>query len=334
MNHLKTGNAFYGQGSYKNYKFLGKELQETGFYDMGARFYMPDLGIFGQHDPLSAATLDPYGYAYNNPMFFSDPTGLYGAQVNKKGELPATSPGGADNPLDVGEVVLNAPIRAMASAIPSNCSYCYVGNGRKLVSQLNLPALRPISANINASNFNKYFPPVLHNGSAYMMNSMWDAAAIALTNNIEPDNELAVVTVAFAAILITRSPSFARAGGWLAYHEAPTLGHTLARHVAKTDADLISRLAIQRGITGASSFTSETVAETVISSTISTNRGAIKSWLNSGATTNLRLDYTGSTNIGRGILRRTGIVNDLTNARIVLKPKGNGSYFLLTAFPQ
>ncbi|WP_273005732.1 RHS repeat-associated core domain-containing protein [Chryseobacterium sp.] len=53
MNHLKTGNAFYGQGSYKNYKYNGKELQETGMYDYGARFYMPDLGRWGVVDPLA-----------------------------------------------------------------------------------------------------------------------------------------------------------------------------------------------------------------------------------------------------------------------------------------
>ncbi len=29
MNHLKSGNAFFGAGSYKNYKYNGKELQET-----------------------------------------------------------------------------------------------------------------------------------------------------------------------------------------------------------------------------------------------------------------------------------------------------------------
>jgi hypothetical protein len=41
MNHLKTGNAFFGNASYKNYKYNGKELQESGMYDYGARFYMP-----------------------------------------------------------------------------------------------------------------------------------------------------------------------------------------------------------------------------------------------------------------------------------------------------
>ena len=38
-------------GTNYNYKFLGQELQENGFYDLGARFYVPELGIFGHHDP-------------------------------------------------------------------------------------------------------------------------------------------------------------------------------------------------------------------------------------------------------------------------------------------
>ncbi|WP_054512387.1 DUF6443 domain-containing protein [Chryseobacterium sp. ERMR1:04] len=61
------------------YKFLGQELQEeTGWFDLNARFYMPDAVIFGQHDPLSEKTLQPYAYGYNNPIRFIDPMGTEG----------------------------------------------------------------------------------------------------------------------------------------------------------------------------------------------------------------------------------------------------------------
>ncbi|WP_284462628.1 DUF6443 domain-containing protein [Chryseobacterium sp.] len=78
MNHLKTGNAFFGVGSYKNYKYNGKELQETGMYDYGARMYMPDLGRWGVVDPRSQYTHETYSYVWNNPISFNDPTGMQG----------------------------------------------------------------------------------------------------------------------------------------------------------------------------------------------------------------------------------------------------------------
>ncbi|MDQ8142911.1 RHS repeat-associated core domain-containing protein [Chryseobacterium sp. CFS15] len=66
MNHLKTGNAFFGSGSYKNYKFQEQELQETGFYLFKWREYMPDVGRFFNIDPLSEK------YAYQSHYNFSE----------------------------------------------------------------------------------------------------------------------------------------------------------------------------------------------------------------------------------------------------------------------
>ncbi len=61
------------------YQYNGKELQETGMYDYGARMYMPDIGRWGVVDPLAdepeQIDKSPYAAFWNNPIMYDDPDG-------------------------------------------------------------------------------------------------------------------------------------------------------------------------------------------------------------------------------------------------------------------
>jgi RHS repeat-associated protein len=64
-----------------NHLYNGKELQTDyglQWYDYGARMYDPQLSRFTTSDPLEEVSYDwtPYRYGYNNPMKYTDPTGM------------------------------------------------------------------------------------------------------------------------------------------------------------------------------------------------------------------------------------------------------------------
>ena len=62
------------------YLFNGKELDtETGLYYYGARYYDPRVSLWLNVDPLAekAPNWTPYRYGFNNPIQYTDPTGMF-----------------------------------------------------------------------------------------------------------------------------------------------------------------------------------------------------------------------------------------------------------------
>jgi RHS repeat-associated protein len=82
---MRSREAKYCAGAYK-YKYNGKEYQDElglNLYDYGARNYDPALGRWMNVDPLAEQTPNwsPYAFCNNNPLFFTDPTGMSASPI-------------------------------------------------------------------------------------------------------------------------------------------------------------------------------------------------------------------------------------------------------------
>jgi hypothetical protein len=112
-------------------------------------------------------------------------------------------------------------------------------------------------------------------------------------------------------------------------------GHTLKKHVGRTDAELAERLERERNISAASTWTDLDAAETTVAEALRAERGRIESWMRrAGRRPNLALHFDAGRVIGRSLRRGDSQTVECTRAVIVLRADGPDSFYVLTTYPE
>jgi hypothetical protein len=113
-------------------------------------------------------------------------------------------------------------------------------------------------------------------------------------------------------------------------------GHTLRKHIGRTDAELRERLERERNISAASTWNERASAEAAVGAAIAQDSGKISRWLDRDSHPNLVLDYDGDPAhpFGRSLRRGEDRVLPCAHAVIVLKWDSPGAYHVLTAYPE
>lgn len=128
------------------------------------------------------------------------------------------------------------------------------------------------------------------------------------------------------------SDSLDTAGRDLAWDEQQG-GHTLTRHVGRSESELALRLEREAGVAAASSFTDRATAEAVVARTLAREQERIAFWMRHDKES-LALDYHGESGrtVGEVLLRGETRARPATDARVVLRKRG-ARFFVLTAYP-
>ena len=114
-------------------------------------------------------------------------------------------------------------------------------------------------------------------------------------------------------------------------------GHTIARHVGRSEAQLRARLAAESRITAASTFRTLADAEKSVAQALRAQQGAIKAWAktaNIGQTK--AITHDAGRIVGFGVVRASNATVQMSRLTVVLRKVSDRGriYFVLTAFPK
>ena len=112
-------------------------------------------------------------------------------------------------------------------------------------------------------------------------------------------------------------------------------GHTLEKHVGRSDQELRERLDRERNISAASTWTNRDVAQETVAQALRAEHDKIARWEERGyRRPNLALHFDAGRVIGRSMRHGGESSSPATEAVIVLKADGPNSFYVLTSYPE
>ena len=152
-----------------------------------------------------------------------------------------------------------------------------------------------------------------------------------------PQTTVTAATAPPATVSAVRVRGHASEGHDLSIDESMG-GHTLARHVGKSDAELGERLRREPQISSASTYTDRATAERVVSAVLASSSRKLDAWQHrNGRRPNLALYYEERSNqpIGRSLSRGQSAPTPCERALVVLRwDERRDRFFVLTSYPE
>jgi hypothetical protein len=113
-------------------------------------------------------------------------------------------------------------------------------------------------------------------------------------------------------------------------------GHTLARHVGKTDGELRERLSREADISSASTYTDRATAEAVVGAALSSAPRSFEGWRHrTGRRPNFVLHVAADHVIGRSMTRGRREASPCRDALVVVRwDERRRQFYVLTSYPE